>query len=80
MRRVLRFLVYCLLSLLGLVALCGALFAYFVYTPPPEIPHLSGTLTKGTIEVGGLKADLRDLRAAGAGERSTACGGDARLG
>ena len=55
MRRVLRFLVFCLLSLLGLVALCGALFGYFVYTPPPEIPHLSGTLTKGSIEVGGLK-------------------------
>jgi len=55
MRRVLRFLVFCLLSLLGLVALCGALLGYFVYTPPPEIPHLSGTLTKGSIEVGGLK-------------------------
>jgi polyhydroxybutyrate depolymerase len=55
MRRVLRFLAFCLLSLLGLVALCGALFGYFVYTPPPEIPHLSGTLTKGSIEVGGLK-------------------------
>ena len=55
MRTVLRFLVFCLLSLLGLVALCGALFGYFVYTPPPEIPHLSGTLTKGSIEVGGLK-------------------------
>lgn len=55
MRRVLRFLVYCLLSLLGLGALCGALFAYFVYTPPPEIPHLSGALTKASIEVDGLK-------------------------
>jgi polyhydroxybutyrate depolymerase len=55
MRRVLRFLVFCLLSLLGLVVLCGALFGYFVYTPPPEIPHLSGTLSKGSIEVGGLK-------------------------
>jgi len=55
MRRVLRFLVFCLLSLLGLVALCGALFGYFVYTPPPEIPHLSGALSKGSIEMGGLK-------------------------
>ena len=55
MRRVLRFLGFCLLSLLGLVALCGALLGYFVYTPPPEIPHLSGTLTKGSIEVGELK-------------------------
>jgi polyhydroxybutyrate depolymerase len=55
MRRVLRFLGFCLLSFLGLVVLCGALLGYFVYTPPPEIPHLSGTQTMGTIEVGGLK-------------------------
>jgi polyhydroxybutyrate depolymerase len=55
MKRVLRFLVFCLVGLLGLVALCGALFAYFIYSPAPEIPRLSGTLTKGSIEVGGLK-------------------------
>ena len=55
MRRVLRFLVFCLAGLLGLVALCGALFAYFIYSPAPEIPRLSGTLTKSSIEVGGLK-------------------------
>ncbi len=33
----------------------GALFGYFVYSPVPEVPRLSGTLTKGTIAVGGLK-------------------------
>jgi len=55
MRRVLRFLVFCLAGLLGLVALCGALFGYFIYSPDPEIPRLSGTLTKDSIEVGGLK-------------------------
>jgi polyhydroxybutyrate depolymerase len=55
MRRVLRFLAFCLLGLLALVALCGALFGYFVYSPAPEIPRLSGTLTKDSIEVGGLK-------------------------
>jgi polyhydroxybutyrate depolymerase len=55
MRRVLRFVVFCLLGLFGLVALCTALFGYFIYTPPPEIPRLSGTLTKGSIEVSGLK-------------------------
>jgi poly(3-hydroxybutyrate) depolymerase len=32
-----------------------ALFGYCVYTPAPEIDQLSGTLTKGFIEVGGLK-------------------------
>jgi polyhydroxybutyrate depolymerase len=59
MKRILRFLAFCLLSLLGLVALCGALFGYFVYSPAPEIPRLSGTLTKDSIEVGGLKRAYR---------------------
>jgi polyhydroxybutyrate depolymerase len=51
-RRVLRFVLW---GLLSVVALGGALFGYFVYSPVPEVPRLSGTLTKGTIEVGGLK-------------------------
>ena len=51
MRRVLRFVLW---GLISVVALGGALFAYFVYSPSPEVPRLSGTLTKGTIEVGGL--------------------------
>lgn len=55
MNRFLRFLRFCLCSLVAIVALGGVLFGYFVYTPAPEIPHLSGTLTKGSIEVGGLK-------------------------
>jgi polyhydroxybutyrate depolymerase len=42
-------------GLIVVVALAGALFGYFVYSPVPEVPRLSGTLTKGTIEVGGLK-------------------------
>jgi polyhydroxybutyrate depolymerase len=50
--RTLRFF---LLSLLVVVALGGALFGYYVYTPAPEMPRLSGTLTKGSIDVGGLK-------------------------
>lgn len=52
MRRVLRFVLW---GLISVVALGGALFGYFVYSPAPEVPRLSGTLTKGTIEVGGLK-------------------------
>jgi polyhydroxybutyrate depolymerase len=55
MSKVLRFLRFCLWSLLGLVALGGALFGYFVYSPDPEVPPLSGTVTKGSIEVGGLR-------------------------
>ncbi|WP_394778050.1 alpha/beta hydrolase family esterase [Undibacterium sp.] len=55
MKKLLRFLGYSLLTLLGFVALCGALFAYFIYSPDPELPQLSGTLSKGVMEVGGLK-------------------------
>ena len=46
MKRILR-------GLIVVVALVGALFGYFVYSPAPEVPRLSGTLTKGTIEVDG---------------------------
>jgi polyhydroxybutyrate depolymerase len=52
MRRVLRVVLWCSIAV---VALCGALFGYFVYSPAPEVPALSGTLTRGAIEVGGLK-------------------------
>jgi len=55
MRRVLRFV---LLGLIGVVALggvLGALLGYFVYSPAPEVPRLSGTLTRGSIAVGELK-------------------------
>ncbi len=55
MKRVLRFLAYCLVTLVGVVALCGALFGYFVYSPEPLVPQLSGTLTKGAIDIGGFK-------------------------
>ncbi len=55
MKKFLRFLRFSLLTLLGLIALAGALFGYFIYSPDPALPPLSGTLTKGAIEVGGLK-------------------------
>ena len=51
MRTVLRFFLW---SLIGVVAL-GGLFAYFAYAPAQEAPHLSGTLSHGFIEAGGLK-------------------------
>lgn len=50
-----QFLRYCLLTFLGLVILAGALFGYFIYSPEPALPQLSGALTKGVIEVGGMK-------------------------
>lgn len=55
MTQFLRFIGACLLGLLALVALAAALFAYFIYSPDPQLPQLSGTLTKASIEFGGLK-------------------------
>src|SRR5207244_8460063 len=44
MKRVLRFVLWALIGLAALAGALGALFGYFVYTPAPEIPALSGTL------------------------------------
>jgi polyhydroxybutyrate depolymerase len=52
MRRVLRVLLWVAIVV---VALAGALFGYFVYTPSPKVPRLSGSLAAGVMEVGGLK-------------------------
>lgn len=55
MRRALRLFLRGVTVLVALVVVLAALFAYFVYTPAPEVPRLSGTLTRGSIEVGGLR-------------------------
>jgi polyhydroxybutyrate depolymerase len=55
MKRVLRVLRFSFLSLLVIVGVVGALFGYFVYSAAPEIPQLSGTLAKGSIDAGGLR-------------------------
>jgi polyhydroxybutyrate depolymerase len=59
MRKVLGFLKVCLWILLAIVATAGALFGYFIYSPDPKVPSLSGTLAKGSIEVDGLKRTYR---------------------
>lgn len=59
MRRLLRFLRFCLVSLVVVAAAGGALFWYFLYTPDPALPKLNGTMTKGSIDVGGLKRTYR---------------------
>lgn len=52
MKSALRFF---LRGLIGVAALGSALFGYFIYSPAPEAPRLSGKLTKETIEAGGFK-------------------------
>jgi polyhydroxybutyrate depolymerase len=56
MRRFLRLFLWGLVIIAGLG---GVLFGYFVYSPAPAVPQLSGTLQKGTIEIGGLERTYR---------------------
>lgn len=59
MKRALRLLLRGSIVLVALAALLGALFGYFVYTPAPQAVHLSGTLSKGSIAVGGRQRTYR---------------------
>lgn len=59
MKRIARLLWIVLLGLLALVALAAALFAYFLYTPEPELPQLSGTHSKATLDVAGVQRSYR---------------------
>jgi len=51
MRRVLRFF---LGGLFVVIISAAALFFYFVYSPAPEIPRLSGQISKSAIQFPGL--------------------------
>src|SRR5258708_5635178 len=59
MRRVLRFIFRGLIGVIALVGVLGALFAYLAYSTSPEVPRLSGLLTRGTMTVGGLTRTYR---------------------
>ena len=59
MKRLPRFLLIGLASLLALVVLGVALFAYFIFAPEPALPQLSGTLSRATMEVAGVKRSYR---------------------
>jgi polyhydroxybutyrate depolymerase len=59
MNRIRRFLVRGLLAFLGLLAVLAALLAYFIYTPDPELPQLSGTLSKASMNVDGVERSYR---------------------
>jgi len=54
-----RFLIRGLLGVVALLAVLCVLFAYFVYTPEPELPHLSGELTRATMTFGGVERAYR---------------------
>jgi len=79
MRRVLRYIFRGLIGMVALVGVLGTLFGYFGYSPAPEVPQLSGTLTRD-YDGGRTESDVPDLRASGTGKRSAARGGDARRG
>lgn len=59
LRRLLKIGLLSVLALAALVALVGALFAYWLYTPEPALPKLSGTLSKASMDVAGLKRSYR---------------------
>lgn len=59
MKRTPRLLLTGLLSLLALAALVAALLAYFIYTPEPEPPQLSGTHGKASMGFGGVMRSYR---------------------
>lgn len=59
MKKVMRFLTLGLLGLLGLASVLAGLLGYFVYTPDPERPQLSGKVSKASIEVGGRMRSYR---------------------
>jgi polyhydroxybutyrate depolymerase len=48
-----------LIGAVALVGVLGALLGYFGYSAAPEVPQLSGSLTRGTMTVGGLTRTYR---------------------
>lgn len=56
MRKILTVLFW---GVFGVVALGGVAFFYFLYSPTPEVPHLSGSLTRQSIDAGGFKRIYR---------------------
>lgn len=61
---------FCVKCLAGVVGLAAILFGYFVYTPSPAMPHLSGTLTRASVDVGGLSRTYLTYVPRGAGRGS----------
>ncbi len=55
MKVVAKILLWAVAGAAALTTLGAALFYYYVYTPAPEPPHLSGTLTRNAFEFDGLR-------------------------
>jgi polyhydroxybutyrate depolymerase len=54
-KTVLRFVLWLFMGTVALVGILAALAGYFLYTPNPELPRLSGTVTAGSIVIDGQK-------------------------
>jgi polyhydroxybutyrate depolymerase len=54
-KRILRFVLWLLIGGVALAGLLAALAGYLLYTPNPELPRLSGTITPGSIVINGRK-------------------------
>jgi polyhydroxybutyrate depolymerase len=51
----LRFVLWLLMGVVALAGLVAVLAGYFLYTPNPQLPRLSGTVTAGSIVIDGRK-------------------------
>jgi polyhydroxybutyrate depolymerase len=58
-KAVLRFVVWLLVGVVALAGILAALAAYFLYTPNPELPRLSGTIAAGSIVINGRQRTYR---------------------
>jgi polyhydroxybutyrate depolymerase len=54
-KTILRLVLWLLMGGVALAAILAALAGYFLYTPNPELPRLSGTVTAGSIVINGRK-------------------------
>ena len=59
MKRIQRVLLWLLMGGVGLAGILAALAGYFLYTPDPELPRLSGAVSAGNIVVDGRERTYR---------------------
>jgi polyhydroxybutyrate depolymerase len=54
-KTILRLVLWLLMGVVALAGILAVLAGYFLYTPNPELPRLSGTVTAGSIVINGRK-------------------------